>query len=159
MTGAGSWTEQVTGLRVAVPGGGSPDDRFPVVPGGQQEAMIGQLRSVVIDCPDPRALAAFYGELLGLSIAEEETDDDWVVLGGPPGQHPRIAFQMAPDLRPPNWPDPERPQQFHLDVQVDDVDAAEQRVLALGARRLPGEGDGFRVYADPAGHPFCLVFE
>ncbi|MFB9542345.1 VOC family protein [Micromonospora sagamiensis] len=121
--------------------------------------MIGQLRSVVIDCPDPRALAAFYGELLGLSIAEEETDDDWVVLGGPPGQHPRIAFQMAPDLRPPNWPDPERPQQFHLDVQVDDVDAAEQRVLALGARRLPGEGDGFRVYADPAGHPFCLVFE
>lgn len=120
--------------------------------------MIGQLRSVVVDCPDPRALAAFYAELLGLSIAEEDSEDDWVVLGGPRGTHPRIAFQQAPDLRPPDWPDPERPQQFHLDVQVDDVDAAEQRVLALGARRLPGEGDDFRVYADPAGHPFCLVF-
>ncbi|MEV0331074.1 VOC family protein [Micromonospora echinospora] len=121
--------------------------------------MIGQLRSVVVDCPDPRALADFYAELLGLSIAEEESEDDWVVLGGPRGQYPRIAFQSAPDLRPPAWPDPERPQQFHLDVQVDDVDVAEQRVLALGARRLPGEGDDFRVYADPAGHPFCLVFE
>ncbi|WDZ87326.1 VOC family protein [Micromonospora cathayae] len=121
--------------------------------------MIGQLRSVVVDCPDPRALAAFYAELLGLSVAEEDSDgDDWVVLGGPRGRHPRIAFQLAPELRPPTWPDPAVPQQFHLDVSVDDVDAAEQRVLALGARRLPGEGDDFRVYADPAGHPFCLVF-
>lgn len=121
--------------------------------------MIGQLRSVVVDCPDPRALAAFYAELLGLPLAEGDSDDDWVVLGGPPPQQPRIAFQRAPDLRPPTWPDPERPQQFHLDVQVDDVEAAERQVLARGARRLPGEGDDFRVYADPAGHPFCLVFE
>ncbi|MEV4466903.1 VOC family protein [Micromonospora echinofusca] len=117
--------------------------------------MIGQLRTVVIDCPDPRALAGFYSELLGLPVDADASDDGWVVIAG--SGH-RLAFQKASDLRPPAWPDPERPQQFHLDVQVADVEAAEQRVLALGARRLPGEGDDFRVYADPAGHPFCLVF-
>ncbi|WBB82042.1 VOC family protein [Micromonospora sp. WMMD882] len=121
--------------------------------------MIGHLRTVVVDCPDPRALAGFYAELTGLTVAEDESDDGWVTLGGPPGRHPRIAFQHAPDLRPPAWPDPERPQQFHLDVQVDDIEVAERQVLALGARRLPGEGDDFRVYADPAGHPFCLVYQ
>ncbi|MBW8767235.1 MAG: hypothetical protein JF630_13750 [Geodermatophilales bacterium] len=71
----------------------------------------------------------------------------------------RIAFQQAPDLRPPDWPDPERPQQFHLDIRVADIDEAEPQVLALGARRLPGGGGDFRVYADPAGHPFCLVWD
>lgn len=124
---------------------------------GSIQAVIGQLRSVVIDCPDPRALAGFYAELLGLPVSSD-SDDEWVVLGGGAGQ-PRLAFQAAPGLRAPDWPDPQRPQQFHLDVLVDDVDAAEKRVLALGARRLPGEGDDFRVYADPAGHPFCLVWQ
>ncbi|MEW2432520.1 VOC family protein [Micromonospora sp. NPDC047644] len=121
--------------------------------------MIGQMRSVVIDCPDPQALAAFYAELLGVPFAEGDSDDDWVVLGGPPGHQPRLAFQRALNLRPPVWPDPERPQQFHLDVTVDDIEAAEKAALALGARRLPGEGEGFRVYADPAGHPFCLCWD
>lgn len=109
---------------------------------------------MVLDCPDPPALAAFYAELLGMSEIEEEREEDWVVIAG--GGH-RIAFQLVPDLRAPAWPDPERPQQFHLDVQVDDAEVAEQRVLALGARRLPGGGDDFRVYADPVGHPFCLI--
>ena len=118
--------------------------------------MIGQLRSVVIDCPDPRALAAFYAELLGLAVGYAE--DDWVAIGGGPGQ-PRVAFQRALDLREPRWPDPERPQQFHIDVTVDDVDEAEGRVLALGATRLPGGGENWRVYADPAGHPFCLCWD
>jgi len=60
---------------------------------------------------------------------------------------------------PPRWPDPEHPQQLHLDIRVDDVDAAEQAVLALGARRLQAEREsGFRVFSDPVGHPFCLVF-
>ena len=53
----------------------------------------------------------------------------------------------------PDWPGPRRPQQLHLDIRVDDADAAEREVLALGAKRLPGE-----LFADPAGHPFCLVF-
>jgi Glyoxalase-like domain len=68
-----------------------------------------------------------------------------------------IAFQRAPDHQPPQWPNPHRPQQLHLDVMVDDVDAAEARVLALGARRLSDQDHSSRVYADPAGHPFCLI--
>jgi len=55
-------------------------------------------------------------------------------------------------------PDPSRPQQMHLDIRVDDVDAVERRAVRLGARRVPGaDGDGFRVLLDPVGHPFCLV--
>ena len=64
-----------------------------------------------------------------------------------------LAFQLAPDHQPPTWPDPAVPQQYHLDVMVEDVAAAGPRVLALGATKL----DGDDVYADPAGHPFCLV--
>ena len=115
--------------------------------------MIGQLSTVVIDCTDPLALARFYSELLGWPIIN--ADDDWVDVGD---GEPRLAFQLAPEHQPPQWPDPAFPQQFHLDVRVEDVEVAEKQVLALGARRLPGEGDDFRVYADPAGHPFCLIW-
>jgi hypothetical protein len=65
-----------------------------------------------------------------------------------------IAFQLAPDHQPPDWPRPDRPQQVHFDVMVDDLGSAGAAVLALGARRLPA---GDHVYADPAGHPFCLI--
>jgi hypothetical protein len=89
--------------------------------------------------------------------ADYAWDDDWVEITDSDGR--RLAFQQALDLRAPHWPDPERPQQFHLDVMVDEIEDAEKRVLELGAVRLPGEGDDFRVYADPVGHPFCLVWE
>jgi catechol 2,3-dioxygenase-like lactoylglutathione lyase family enzyme len=111
--------------------------------------VIGRLHHVVIDCPDPRALAGFYSELLGLPVTY--TSDDWVVVSADDTTS-GVAFQLAPDHRPPRWPDPEAPQQFHLDVMVDDVGEAAPEVLALGARRLAGD-----VFADPAGHPFCLV--
>ncbi|WP_211277792.1 VOC family protein [Couchioplanes caeruleus] len=117
--------------------------------------MIGRLDTVVIDCPDPRALARFYIELLGMHVVQDE--DDWVLIRTD-SDAPSLAFQKAPDLLPPQWPDPDRPQQFHLDVRVDDIDKAEQRALAAGAKRLDGGGDSFRVYADPVGHPFCLVW-
>jgi hypothetical protein len=69
-----------------------------------------------------------------------------------------LAFQKAEPWVPPRWPDPAHPQQEHLDIRVDDVDAAERAVLALGATRVPSEHErGFRVFTDPAGHPFCLV--
>ncbi|MGH8987575.1 MAG: VOC family protein [Acidimicrobiales bacterium] len=113
--------------------------------------MIGRRHHVVIDCPDPAALAEFYSELLGL--AETHRSDDWVVIAENETTS-GFAFQLAPDHQPPRWPDPAWPQQVHLDVMVDDLVAAEPLVLALGARRLP-EGD--HVYADPAGHPFCLI--
>jgi len=119
--------------------------------------MIGTLQAVVLDCPDPKALAAFYAELVGGTVDAE--DESWVELNRDGGQ--RICFQLAPDHRPPTWPDPERPQQLHLDISVPraEFDAADQRVLDLGAVRLEGDQDGarnWRVYADPAGHPFCL---
>jgi catechol 2,3-dioxygenase-like lactoylglutathione lyase family enzyme len=116
--------------------------------------MIGRLHHVIVDCPDPAALAAFYAELLGLPVTWQ--DDDFVVVSADDTSS-GIAFQRAPDLQPPQWPDPSRPQQLHFDVMVDDVQAAEPRVLALGARRLASQDGGSRVYADPAGHPFCLI--
>jgi catechol 2,3-dioxygenase-like lactoylglutathione lyase family enzyme len=117
--------------------------------------MIGRLDTVVLDCPDPRALAGFYGELLGMHLVKDE--GDWVTIRTD-SDAPAVAFQRATDFRPPRWPDPSRPQQVHFDVRVDDIDTAERRALAAGATRLPGDGPGFRVYADPAGHPFCLVW-
>ncbi len=115
--------------------------------------MIGRLHHVIIDCPDPPALAAFYSELLGLPVTWQEADFAVVARNDTSSG---IAFQLAPDHHPPRWPDPRWPQQVHLDVMVDDVDAADRAVLALGARPLPADG-GSRVYADPAGHPFCLI--
>ncbi len=113
--------------------------------------MIGRLHHVVIDCPEPAVLAAFYSELLGLPVSY--TSEDWVVVSESETTS-GLAFQRAPDHKPPRWPDPEHPQQYHLDVMVDDVAAAETAVLRLGASRLPA---GDHVYADPAGHPFCLI--
>ena len=121
--------------------------------------MIGQLRSVVIDCPDPRALAAFYAELLGVPFVEGDTDDDWVVLGRPARSPAASRLPAGTQPAAAGLAGPGAPQQFHLDVTVDDIEAAEKAALALGARRLPGEGEGFRVYADPAGHPFCLCWD
>lgn len=115
--------------------------------------MIGRLHHVVIDCPDPAALAGFYSELLGLPIVHRSAE--WVVIATAQDTS-GIAFQLAPELQPPQWPDPDHPQQFHLDVMVDDLDAAEPKVLALGARRLSGRVRP-RIFADPAGHPFCLI--
>ncbi|MDA0632451.1 VOC family protein [Nonomuraea sp. MCN248] len=118
---------------------------------------IGRFRSTVVDCPDPQGLGAFYSRLLGWPIIVEE--DDWVVVsdGGSPD---RLAFQLVRDYRPPTWPEGERPQQLHLDVQVDDLDQAEERVLELGATKAavqPSEDGSFRGFLDPAGHPFCLT--
>ena len=118
--------------------------------------VIGRLEKTVLDCPDPRALAAFYATILGMRISEDS--EGWVVIGTDPGAR-QLAFQRVAQWNAPVWGDPQHPQQQHLDIRVDDVDAAEQQVLALGARRLPGELEGrYRVFADPAGHPFCLVY-
>jgi catechol 2,3-dioxygenase-like lactoylglutathione lyase family enzyme len=113
-------------------------------------AMIGRMHHVVLDCPDPAATAAFYSELLGLPVTYRS--DDWVVAAASDTSS-GLAFQLAPGHRPSTWPDPAVPQQFHLDIMVDDVADAGARVLALGAAKLAGDD----VYADPAGHPFCLI--
>ncbi len=116
--------------------------------------MTGRWHGLVIDCPDPSALADFYQRLLGMRRVQDE--DGWVVIGDAPDR-PGLAFQRVPEHQPPEWPDPARSQQMHLDIMVADIDEAEAEALALGATRLPGGSGHFRVYADPAGHPFCLV--
>jgi predicted enzyme related to lactoylglutathione lyase len=115
---------------------------------------IATLDVVVLDCPDPAALAGFYAEVVGGKVSGE---GDWVDLEVP-GGGARLAFQKAPGFVAPEWPSAQRSQQFHLDLNVADMDAAEKEVLALGATVLDAEDRerGFRVYADPAGHPFCL---
>jgi catechol 2,3-dioxygenase-like lactoylglutathione lyase family enzyme len=113
--------------------------------------VIGRAHHVVLDCPDPDRLAGFYSELLGLPITYRS--HGWTVVSQNDTSS-GFAFQRSPDHQPPRWPDPRYPQQWHLDVMVDDLDEAAAAVIQLGARRLSTDG---HVYADPAGHPFCLI--
>lgn len=117
-------------------------------------AGIARIEAMVLDCPDPKALAGFYSALLGWEVTHES--DDWVTIsdGGL-----ILGFQRVADYRPPAWPDPERPQQCHLDLAVDDLDQAEAEAVALGAVKHEHQpGKGYRVFLDPAGHPFCLCW-
>jgi enamine deaminase RidA (YjgF/YER057c/UK114 family) len=118
------------------------------------EGMIGRLHGIVVDCENPHSLASFYEILLSMQRVQDEPD--WVVIGDAPGR-PGIAFARIPNYRPPTWPEGDRPQYRHFDVRVEDLALAEASVLEIGATKLPGGGESFRVYADPAGHPFCLV--
>ena len=114
---------------------------------------IATLGAVVLDCREPLRTAEFYSALLDVPL--ERTEDDWVQLAPIGGVD--LAFQLAPDHVPPVWPGSEHPQQFHLDVDVPDLDVAEEQVLAIGARKHEVQpGTTFRVFLDPAGHPFCL---
>ena len=119
--------------------------------------MIGRIRSVVVDTRDPRELAEFWAKVLGGEIVAEEPD--WVTVRDDRGR--RLAFQLSPEHQPPRFPDPQGSQQFHLDLEVQDVDEAEREVLALGATRVEdAQEDGtYRVFRDPAGHTFCLVYD
>ncbi|GGS71166.1 glyoxalase [Streptomyces tanashiensis] len=123
--------------------------------------MIAELQCVVLDCSAPRELSAFYRAVLGGDVDRPDPrwslGASWSTLHTPGGLV--LCFQGVADFRPPVRPDPERPQQFHLDFGVADLDAAHEQVLAHGATPLD-DGAGtrsWRVYADPAGHPFCLV--
>jgi hypothetical protein len=116
---------------------------------------IARYPSIVLDCPDPRVLAEFYGALLDWKV---EVADDWADVRGEPGQC--LSFQPVEGYTPPEWPGQKVPQQMHIDVVVDDLDVAEAAVLELGATRHEHQpGTTFRVFLDPAGHPFCLCLE
>ena len=118
-----------------------------------------RVRSVVFDCPDPVALAAFYRELLGGTA--EVGDPDWCEVH-PPGASIKLAFQRVENHHAPEWPDG-TPQQAHLDLDVTDLEGESRRAVSLGARVLTGPveepGCSFIVHADPVGHPFCLCRE
>jgi len=113
---------------------------------------IARFPSIVLDCPEPKAMATFYAALLDWAPT---VSDDWAEVRADYGQC--ICFQPVADYRPPRWPGQEVPQQMHLDVMVDDLDAAEKAVLDIGATKHEHQpGTTFRVFLDPAGHPFCL---
>jgi hypothetical protein len=123
--------------------------------------VIARIQCVVLDCADVGELSAFYQSLLGGVVNQPDSrwslGDNWSTLHA--GSGLVLAFQRSADYRPPRWPDPAYPQQFHLDLGVEDLDQAEEQALRSGATLLDA-GDGqrsWRVYADPAGHPFCLV--
>ncbi|WP_235750651.1 VOC family protein [Nigerium massiliense] len=126
-----------------------------------------KLDLVVLDCPDAMELGTFYSRLLGWPM-EDGADRDWVTLVPPgggvgpdnPEGRPTLAFQRIDDYVEPTWPGGSHPQQFHLDFSVGDIDAAEPHALEVGAivhEHQPSQDGGFRVYLDPAGHPFCLI--
>ncbi|MGE7383980.1 VOC family protein [Streptomyces sp. NPDC004126] len=125
--------------------------------------MIAELQCTVLDCPEPLKLAEFYGQLLGGEVNRPDRrwtlDAHWATLHTPSGAV--LCFQQVTDHRPPKWPDPAHPQQAHLDLAVADLGRAQEQVLALGAALLDDtrDAEGWRVYADPAGHPFCLIRE
>jgi catechol 2,3-dioxygenase-like lactoylglutathione lyase family enzyme len=110
------------------------------------------LFGATIDAPDASALARFYADLLGMEITYDGPEGALIAGGGR-----NLMFQQVSGYNPPRWPDPAHPQQAHLDILVDDLDSGEARALELGATRLDGGGEEFRVFADPAGHPFCLT--
>jgi hypothetical protein len=110
---------------------------------------------VVFDAADLAAESTFWAGVLEGTV---DAEDDWhmVIVEG----ESRVGVQLAPNHVPPDWPDGTPPQQMHLDLWVDDLPSAHDRVMSLGAKvlKLAEETDNFQVYADPAGHPFCLCW-
>ncbi len=126
-----------------------------------------RLDLVILDCPDPLALAEFYGTILGWPL-EDSSDERWATLVPPggcvspdnPDGRTTLAFQRIDDFLAPTWPGGTHPQQFHLDFAAGDIAAAEPAVLAAGATvhpHQPSDDGTFKVYLDPVGHPFCLI--
>jgi catechol 2,3-dioxygenase-like lactoylglutathione lyase family enzyme len=114
------------------------------------------LTATVLDAPDARALAQFYHRLLGWPIGRDEPD--WATLR-PPGGGPGLSFQTEKAYVRPTWPAGPGDQQMmlHLDIEVDDLEAASAHAVAAGAVVADFQPqDDVRVHLDPAGHPFCL---
>jgi catechol 2,3-dioxygenase-like lactoylglutathione lyase family enzyme len=110
------------------------------------------LSAVTIDAPDASALARFYANLMGMEVTYDGPEGSMIT-----GDGKSVMFQQVAEYSRPQWPDPAHPQQAHLDIMVDNLDAGQARAEELGASRLNGGGKTFRVFADPAGHPFCLT--
>jgi predicted enzyme related to lactoylglutathione lyase len=117
-------------------------------------------QTVVFDAADLAAESEFWAQVLGGTV---DADDDWhsVIVDG----ESRVGVQLAPDHVAPQWPGGSPKQQIHLDLWVEDITSAHDEVISLGAKLLqaatsdPDSEDAFQVYADPAGHPFCLCWE
>lgn len=112
---------------------------------------------IVFDAADLHAESSFWAAVLGGRVVAE---DDWHSVVDADGVW-RMGIQLAPNYVPPEWPHGDQQQQVHLDLHVEDPAGAHDEVIALGARLLQPADDlssaeGYQVYADPAGHPFCI---
>lgn len=125
---------------------------------------IAKYSLTALDCPDPLSLANFYAQITDFKVVVAHTAKDgkplWVELVD--NGVTRIAFQRVEKYTPPTWPEGPIPQQAHLDFDVKDLNAAEAKLLEIGAvksliQTSSNPETNFRVYFDPAGHPFCLV--
>ena len=125
---------------------------------------IAEYSLTALDCPDPVSLANFYAMITGFEVVVAHNDNEgnplWVELKD--NGKTRIAFQRVKNYVKPTWPEGPVPQQAHLDFNVKDLNKAEAELLAIGAVKSPiqtssNPEENFRVYFDPAGHPFCLV--
>lgn len=116
-----------------------------------------RMLAINLDCPDPMALAAFYQAATGWGLADR-SGPEFAGLISDDGMF--VGFQRAPGHRPPRWPDPDASQQLHMDFAVDDLDAAEELLLSLGATKPATQPiPAGRVFLDPAGHPFCIALK
>ncbi|CPR08583.1 glyoxalase/bleomycin resistance protein/dioxygenase [Mycobacterium bohemicum DSM 44277] len=113
-----------------------------------------RLGAVSIDCADPAALADFYKNVLDVGVMF--SSEDFVALQG---AGVLLTFQRVADHQPPSWPTGAVPKQLHLELAVKDLDAAEARIIGLGAAKadVQPNPDNWRVLIDPAGHPFCIT--
>ena len=132
-----------------------------------------KLIATVLDSTNARLLANFWRSVLGYVYAEGDEEppageadtrgNEWLVLNDTAGQ-PRLAIQQVDELQRPTWPNPSVPQQLHLDLLVatiDELASQHERVVSLGASVLENRSDdpleSLIVFADPAGHPFCII--
>ncbi|GAA1436987.1 VOC family protein [Microlunatus lacustris] len=113
-----------------------------------------RLSSVAVNCPDATQLAKFYADITGGEVTFAHAA--WATVSGSGG---RIDFQTVEDYSPPQWPGPLSSALVHLDFLVDDLVAADARVCRAGATRYDEQPNAEHclVFADPAGHPFCLT--
>jgi predicted enzyme related to lactoylglutathione lyase len=118
---------------------------------------VGRLTQLVVECDDPERLARFWQDVLDLP--EPEGSTDWMTLRWEPIG--RFSFHRVAGYRPPAWPGEHGEQQVHFDLLVDDLHDACRAVEGAGARPVTDVMDqgpkAWRIYVDPAGHPFCLV--
>lgn len=119
-------------------------------------AVMGSLAAVTLDCPKPTDLANFYKEALGWQLIWSDENSAYL---SPEDGSVRMGFQRVDGYRAPEWPKQDVPQQLHLDFSVQDLDAAEEALLKLGATRGETQAapDRWRVLLDPVGHPFCIT--
>ena len=113
-----------------------------------------RLSSITVNCPDARTLAPFYAEITGGDITFSHAE--WATVTTPGG---RIDLQTVEDYAAPEWPGPSGTSLLHIDFLVNDLVAAEQRVLQAGATKqgFQPNSEHCLVFADPVGHPFCLT--